>query len=221
MSITEQVQHISAVASASKAERERMLATSPHLARLFERYVKPMLSLAPESVESFVVSNAPHFMADSFTLLDVMLKQFNLNEIFMALPEVLEIVDAEVEKVSIPALIINAFKEALHLEVENELFLAQRIGLMETLSGTGSAFDDIDVQKLLLTSSFLYMTLISGFFGVLANEKKHESTLRIIVNLSLRYAEEKDAVVTTLDILSNSEKQRDLEAAIAEYPKSP
>jgi len=138
----------------------------------------------------------------------------------MLMMPALDSVFAKSIKVYDEAVIAN-FRDAMGLELENEMFFMMR--LMEMV-GSESADQILEAfkispERITDISMRLYLCLFTFIDGVVTGDKSLEPILKKLSSLSLKLAEDKDAQITSIELVLDKEKHDSLEAGYAEYQK--
>ena len=193
----------------------------PDLNAIETNYLGPILRLNPSDVEKYLDEHVESATRDFGLLMQKVMSVDALKESLeltaMMLPAFDSILDDKGS--TYDKRTILKFKEALSLEMENEYYFMTK--LMEIIGSESSlqvlgAFS-IDPDRMLGTSMRLYLCMFAFIDGIAISEGTLRPVMDKLGALCLKYAEEKDAQLTTIDLVLDKEKHDSLEEAYAEY----
>lgn len=195
----------------------------PDLRAIETNYLGPMLRLNPSDVEKYLDEHVESATRDFGLLMQKVMSTDALKETreltVMMLPAFDSILDEKGSTYDKRTTL--RFEEALSLEMENEHYFMTK--LMEIMGSESSlqvldAFS-FDLGRMLGTSMRLYLCMLAFIDGIAVSERALKPVMDKLSALCLKYAEEKDAQLTTIDLVLDKEKHDSLEEAYAEYQK--
>lgn len=189
------------------------------------KHIIPLLSVDPSSVVKYLEENALESFIDLSTIMLHMDMKKNIknmmNSIFKStLPLINDLIKNSKDVFSESTL--ENYKETFFLEINNEIYLLNKYGMFLFNEEFGSRLvaEDIDIVEFFTNTARLYLGMFSLHAGLTTGNKNLEPILNELSKISLQYAEEKDAIFTTIDYVLDKEKNNVLSNAYHNYAKN-
>lgn len=182
------------------------------------RFLHPVLSLDPGSLEKFIDANCDAFIVEYVKLIPKMVNLMDVGKV-PELLELMQLLGKRLESSIFSEDILHNFKEALLLESDNALYMMRKYGKVLPELSAILGTNNIELDRLLRTAARLSLAMWALPEGLASEKKELEPTLRALSKLCLRYAEEHDAQITTIDVVIDQQKRSDLEQAYQDLPR--
>ncbi|MDG6967647.1 MAG: hypothetical protein JRN58_09950 [Nitrososphaerota archaeon] len=183
-------------------------------------FTKPLIRQEPASLEKFIEENTTNFLEEFAKLM--MATMGNAGpERFAHVVKLMGKIDIEsiLKAMRLPREVENNLLRVFELETNNAMYFMSKYGQLFASPDSMALFttNDLDLGQMLTTSGHLYFSIMGLIDGIFAKDSKLTPTLTTLSKLAVRYAEEKDAQIMSLDIHLDEEKSKSLDEAYEEY----
>lgn len=205
---------------------ERILRAYEKLKPDFEileaKYIRPVVSQTPKTVEKFIGETSFEFIK-SFSELTAKIVSNEGPQIMMDVMSAMgsENVSSALTNTVFDDRVMKTLRDAIALETENSMFLMGKYGQLlfspdfSTIAESGG----LDFDEFVDVSGKLYLSMCALVYGIWSKDAKNAPLMLEIAKLCRRYAEERDSLITTIDFTLDPIKRKSLENSYREYEK--
>ncbi len=186
------------------------------------KYVIPVMSQNTQNVQRYIEETSDKFIE---YLGDLTLKIVS-NEGPQILTDVMAVMGSDMmssrmRDKSFPDKVTDSLREAVELEYENTAFLVGRYGQLMFSPDFPAIAESagLDFDEFIKVSGNLYLSMSVLAYGIWTKDKRYTPLMSEIARLCLRYAEERDSLITTIGIALDPEKRKSIEDSYREYEK--
>jgi len=190
---------------------------------IYEKYVNPILSADPASIEGFIEANASRAAPDFASAFSKLIKWIADKPTYSEFLAKNRMIETWVFSRSVySAESLETFRDAARLEMDAESYFMERYGgnIVSSNYATISMalrWRGLDDEELVLANVKLYLSLLASQKAIRLNRAKLRTTFNELSRLYLKFAEEKDALISTIDFILDHDMRIDLLKSKAQF----
>lgn len=180
--------------------------------KIHEKYIDPILSSDPSSLETIIEDSAKRSASDFAAIIVKIMKWMDKpshREIASKISKPMEtfVFSESVYRQES----LETFREAVLLQTDSESYLVEKYGDLIMTNPVALAMNlqwhGLEDEELSLMNIRLYLSILAAQKAIRRNEKKLSRTFDELSRLCLKYAEEKDSAVLSIDYMLDQDKR--------------